>query len=232
MGLDHAHRPGGNPQPLTEVLVTLGCDDRCVTQTSAQHQIRVVPANQATWGDLQTILAGEGKGCQCQYFKLDDSGWHGGVDVAQRADQLRQQTGCGGPTAASSSGLVAYCDGVPAGWCAVEPRTRYPRLLKTRVPWAGRAEDKADDRVWAVTCFVVRKDYRRRGIARVLALAAVSHAREQGAQAIEGYPRLASDGQEMGDMALYVGSREIFAATGYREVSRPTPRRAVMRVDL
>ncbi len=33
-------------------------------------------------------------------------------------------------------------------------------------------------------------------------------------------------------MSLYVGSREIFAAAGYREVSRPTPRRAVMRVDL
>jgi ribosomal protein S18 acetylase RimI-like enzyme len=203
-----------------------------VTQSSDQHQIRVVPANEATWDDLQAILAGEGRGCQCQYFKLTDSEWHGGVDVATRADRLRQQTKCGDPTAVSSSGLVAYCDGVPAGWCAVEPRHHYPRLLKTRVPWAGRSEDKADDRVWAVTCFVVRKDYRRRGIARALALHAVGFARERGARAVEGYPRLTADGQETGDMSLYVGSREIFAVAGYREVSRPTPRRPVMRVDL
>jgi len=33
-------------------------------------------------------------------------------------------------------------------------------------------------------------------------------------------------------VSLYVGSREIFAAAGYHEVSNPTPRRAVMRVDL
>jgi hypothetical protein len=31
-----------------------------------------------------------------------------------------------------TSGLVAYLDGVPVGWCAVEPRTEYPRLVTTR----------------------------------------------------------------------------------------------------
>jgi hypothetical protein len=30
---------------------------------------------------------------------------------------------------------------------------------------------------------------------------------------------------------LYVGSRSIFADAGFTEVSRPTPRRAVMRID-
>lgn len=203
-----------------------------MTQTSEHHQIRVVPANEATWDDLQTILAGEGRGCQCQYFKLTDAEWHGGVEIAVRGDRLRQQTNCGDPTAASSSGLVAYCDDVPAGWCAVEPRTDFPRLLKTRIPWTGRSEDKTDDHVWAVTCFVVRKDYRRRGIAGALALSAVSFAREHGAQSVEGYPRLTTDGEETGDMALYVGSREIFAGAGDHQVSNPTPRRAVMRVDL
>jgi hypothetical protein len=31
--------------------------------------------------------------------------------------------------------------------------------------------------------------------------------------------------------ALYIGSRGIFAAAGFAEVSRPTPRRVVMRID-
>ena len=60
----------------------------------------------------------------------------------------------------------------------------------------------------------------------------MSFARDHGARAVEGYPRLTAEGEESGDVSLYVGSREIFAAAGYHEVSNPTPRRAVMRVDL
>lgn len=120
---------------------------------------------------------------------------------------------------------LAYCDGEPAGWCAVEPRTAYPRLLRMRVPWAGREEDTADDGVWAVTCSVVRRGYRRRGIASALARAAVEFARERGARAVEGYPKVTRAGEELGTAALYVGSSDLFAAAGFREVSRPTPRR-------
>jgi hypothetical protein len=30
---------------------------------------------------------------------------------------------------------------------------------------------------------------------------------------------------------LYVGSRQVFAEAGFTEVSRPSPRRVVMRID-
>jgi GNAT superfamily N-acetyltransferase len=203
-----------------------------VTAVSSQDQNRIVPANEATWDDLQSVLAGEGSGCQCQFFKLDNAEWHGGISIPDRRERLRQQTQCDQPRAASTSGLIAYVDGEPAGWCAVEPRTAYPRLLSMRVPWSGRSEDKNDGGVWAVTCFVVRKEYRRRGIASALAVAAVDFARERGARAIEGYPKNPSSEADAGEVALYVGSRALFAAAGYREVSRPSPRRVVMRIDL
>jgi hypothetical protein len=38
-------------------------------------------------------------------------------------------------------------------------------------------------------------------------------------------------GQEIVWGELYVGSRSIFAAAGFSEVSRPTPRRVVMRIE-
>jgi hypothetical protein len=38
-------------------------------------------------------------------------------------------------------------------------------------------------------------------------------------------------GQEVAWGELYVGSRSIFAAAGLAEVSRPTPRRVVMRIE-
>jgi GNAT superfamily N-acetyltransferase len=154
------------------------------------------------------------------------------VGVTERAERLREQTGCDDPGATSTSGLVAYLDGEPAGWCAVEPRTAYPRLRTARNPWAGRDEDKDDAGVWAVTCFVTRVGYRRRGVMRSLAAAAVGFARERGARALEGYPIVREPGLRYDGGELFVGSDTVFAAAGFTEVSRPTARRAVLRIEL
>ena len=154
------------------------------------------------------------------------------VGREELAFRLRTQTECGHPESGTTSGLVAYLDGEPVGWCAVEPRSAYPRLLlKTRVPWDGRAEDKTDDSVWAVTCFVTRAGFRGRGISRALARAAVDFARERGARALEGYPIITESGKEILPVELHVGSRSSFAEAGFTEVSRPTIRRVVMRID-
>lgn len=99
------------------------------------------------------------------------------------------------------------------------------------MPWAGRDEDPDDAGVWAVTCFVTRVGFRRRGVSGVLARAAADFARERGARAVEGYPMTTHPGQEITWGELYVGSRSIFADAGFTEISRPTPRRVVMRTD-
>jgi GNAT superfamily N-acetyltransferase len=195
--------------------------------------ISVVPANEASWEDIQAVLGtrGEPSSCQCQRYKMQPGESWASVGAMGLASRLRTQTG-GPAESGTTSGLVAYLDGEPVGWCAVEPRTAYPRLLlKTRVPWASRSEDKTDDSVWAVTCFVTRVGFRRRGISRALARAAVDFAREQGARALEGYPMITQPGQEVMAVELHVGSRSIFAAAGFTEVTHPTLRRVVMRID-
>jgi GNAT superfamily N-acetyltransferase len=152
------------------------------------------------------------------------------VGREELAFRFRGQTDCGHGRSTATSGLVAYLDGEPVGWCAVEPRTAYPRLLlKTRVPWDGRDEDKGDDTVWAVTCFVTRTGFRRRGVSTELAKAAVDHARERGARALEAYPMIDAEGSLAAE--LQVGLRSVFLAAGLREVTRPSIRRVVMRID-
>ena len=127
---------------------------------------------------------------------------------------------------------MAYLGGEPAGWCAVEPRTAYPGLLRVyRVPWVGRDEDRSDSSVWAVTCVFARAGYRRRGVGYALVAAAVDFARERGARALEGYPMLTEPGQDITWGELNVGTRSMFAAAGLTEVSRPSLRRVVMRID-
>jgi GNAT superfamily N-acetyltransferase len=193
--------------------------------------ISVVPANEASWEDLQTIFGTRGAAstCQCQRYKLQRREAFRSFPAEVRAQRLREQTDCGHPESDTTSGLVAYLDGEPVGWCAVEPRTAFHGLVRNnRVPWEGRAEDKADDSVWAVTCLFTRAGFRKRGVSRALARAAVDFARERGARAIEGYPMTTKDAllEE-----LHVGTESVFADAGLTEVSRPTLRRVVMRLD-
>jgi len=197
-------------------------------------ELTVVPANEAAWDDLQTVFGNRGDAprCQCQRYKLRPKEAFSKFPAEERAARLLAQTQCGDPAAGATTGLVSYLDGEPVGWCAVEPRTAYPGLLRVyRVPWEGRAEDKTDASVWAVTCVFTRSGYRRRGISQALVRAAVDFARSRGARALEGYPMLVEPGQDITSGEMNVGSRGIFADAGLEEVSHPTLRRVVMRID-
>jgi GNAT superfamily N-acetyltransferase len=200
--------------------------------TAETAEVRIVPANEASWEDLQAVFGtrGDTSRCWCQRYKMQPRESWASVGAEELAFRLREQTDCDHPGSRLTSGLVAYLDDEPVGWCAVEPRSRYARLLRnTRVPWEGRSEDKSDDRVWAVTCFVTRAGFRRRRITHALARAAVDFARRRGARALEGYPITTTD---VVLSELHVGSRSAFAAAGFTEVSHPTLRRVVMRIDL
>lgn len=197
-------------------------------------ELTIVPANEASWEDLQAVFGtrGDPSRCWCQRFRMAPGESWRSVGAAELAHRFRTQAECGNRGSETTNGIVAYLDGEPVGWCAVAPRSDHARLLRNnRVPWEGRAEDKADESVWAVTCFVVRAGFRKRGIAYALARAAVGFARERGARALEGYPILTTPGQEITWGEVHVGSRSVFAAAGFAEVGHPTPRRFVMRVD-
>jgi GNAT superfamily N-acetyltransferase len=160
-----------------------------MSEPIAAQQLTIVPANEASWDDLQALFGRRGTAarCQCQRYKLRPRESFASFPAEERAHRLRQQTDPGHLESDRTSGLVAYLDGEPVGWCAVEPRTAYRGLLRSyRVPWEGRAEDKGDDTVWAVTCFFTRAGFRKRGVSGALARAAVAFAGERGARAVEG----------------------------------------------
>lgn len=197
-----------------------------------ENDVDVVPANEASWEELQTVFGrGAAAKCQCQRIKLGDHSWFA-MAVEDRAQRLREEADCGNPDADGTSGMVAYLDGEPVGWVAVEPRASFRRLRGSSVPWAGRAEDPDDPDVWAIVCFAIRPGYRGQGLTRPLAAAAVAYARAHGAKAVEGYPMVPRPGQTVSWGEMNVGSRSTFAAAGLRDVSRPTARRVVMRLEL
>lgn len=195
------------------------------------EDVRIVPANEASWEDIDAIFGTADAGrCRCQRFKVIGWIWRDST-LPQRTAMLQEQTACGQPDAAVTSGLVAYLDGEPVGWVAVEPRIAYPKLRTSPTPWRGRDEDKDDGGVWSVTCFAVRKGYRGRGLTYQLTRATIEYAREHGATAVEGYPMITQAGKKITWGEVHVGTRQAFEEAGFTEVSHPSLRRVVMRVD-
>lgn len=190
--------------------------------------LTIEPATKERWKDLQKVLGtrGQAASCQCQRAILPLREWWT-MPREERRSLMRKELASSKPNA---PGLLAYLDGEPVGWCRVGPRCQYAPLRNSPVPWKGRNEDKEAGDVWSIQCFVVRAGFRKRGITYALTAAAVRFARENGAAAIEGYP-MATD---MGDVPwgeLHVGAVGAFREAGFDEVSHPSKRRYVMRVD-
>ena len=119
-----------------------------MADAAATPRVTIVPANEATCEDHQAVFGTRGAAatCQCQRYKLPPRESFASFPAEERAFRLCTQTDCGHPESETTSGLVAYLDGERVGWCAVEPRTAYPGLVRVyRVPWDGRSEDKSRD---------------------------------------------------------------------------------------
>src|SRR6185503_6366863 len=109
-------------------------------------------------------------------------------------------------------GVLAYEGDEPVGWCAVEQRTAYRRILNSHLITESDEELDAGD-VWFVSCFVVRVGHRRKGVAGALLEGAVAHAREHGARVIEAFPVVA--GPDTSSADLYHGPLSAFEAAGF-----------------
>ncbi len=181
------------------------------------------PATPERFDDLQTALSGggDGRSCQCQWFTMSASGWKHS-DTAERRDLLRAETA--GPCA---PGLIGYRGEVPAGWVRVGPRTAQPRLARSRSlrPHATQPWDDPD--IWAVTCFVIRREFRGEGLMAELLAAAVEHACHGGARVVEGYPTDTA-GLRRSANDLFRGVTQAFLDVGFAEIAHPTPTRAIM----
>lgn len=195
--------------------------------------IRVVPANEASPEDLDLIFGTRGGAaeCRCQRYRLARGEAFGNTPVEHRIDRLREQTCCGDADAADTSGLVAYLDQEPVGWCAVAPRCDYEGLVRNsnQTAWRGREEDRSDPTVWAVTCLFTRAGHRRRGVAATLAEATIEFARSRGARRLEAYP-ITDDNATWGEE--HPGRLTTYLKAGFEIVHRPSKRRAVVAVEL
>lgn len=184
-------------------------------------------ATPALWDDVQHALTGGGDGgsCQCAWWTLTNADYSS-TSADQRRDRLQAEIDTGPPP-----GIIAYIDGQPAGWARVGPRTTHARLARTRNIAATTPEPLDDPDVWAVNCFVVRREHRGEGVASALLDAAIDHARASGARLLEGYPTDTSTGTHRTN-ELFTGTLATFLAAGFSTTGMRKPGRPVVALEL
>ncbi|PWC02858.1 GNAT family N-acetyltransferase [Agromyces badenianii] len=198
-----------------------------VTEDLDPAPLRVVPAGEVPFAEVEAVFGtrGDPAHCWCQWYKIPGSDWRatGDEDLHDRL-RLQMQAPGAGP------GLLAYDGETPVGWCAVEPRSALVRLRRSRIVAGGTPHPDFDDPdIWSVSCFVVPRAYRRRGVGRALTEAAVEYARSRGAGLLEGYAVDPSARAKTSADALFHGTVTMFEGAGFTEVARPTADRAIMQ---
>ncbi|TFC28292.1 GNAT family N-acetyltransferase [Cryobacterium sp. TMT2-18-3] len=195
----------------------------------AEREVRVEAVASVPWEDVSLVFGtrGDPARCWCQYFKLANREFQNATSDAC-AGMLREQVQASAP----GPGVIAYLDGEPVGWCAVEPKMAYSRLQRAKVVTEGSRQEPDDASVWAVTCFVVRVGYRRRGVAAALLRGAVAQARGGGARVVEGQPVDVALRPKAPSADLYHGTMSLFAAAGFVEVARVRKDRVVMELGV
>ena len=174
------------------------------------------------WDDVVSLFTRTGprggtpitSGCWCRFWLTRGKEYSAGWGEGHRA-ALEQEVRGGG-----ESGLVAYLEGEPVGWCRVGPRQAFARLE------ASRALARVDgEPVWSVVCFYVHPSAKRRGVAAGLLDAAVGYAREHGAPILEGYAARPGDV----NIDAYTGYLPMFLAAGFEPVAGGGRRTIVRR---
>jgi GNAT superfamily N-acetyltransferase len=180
--------------------------------------LEIRPLAPDLWPALTDLFGEQGacNGCWCMYWRIGSA--YRKKPHSENKAAFRRVVKQGPPP-----GLLAIDDNLPVAWCQLTPRDSLPWLDGT---WRLKRVD--DVPVWSISCFYVRKGYRRRGITSALIAAALRTAKLAGAPALEAYPLDA----RLTPSASGTGYVSTFARAGFRIVCRRTPPRPIMRRDL
>lgn len=98
-------------------------------------------------------------------------------------------------------GYLAYSDHLPVGWCNVNNRLNYERLLKYY-----DFVDQKEKKICSVVCFLIHPDFRRKGIAQKLLEQICADYTGLNYDFIEAYPRkgdLSTEAHYKGPIEMY-----------------------------
>jgi GNAT superfamily N-acetyltransferase len=181
-------------------------------------KLTIHPLTPELWPALEDLFGEQGpvSRCWCMYWRI-------GNDYRKRPRDANKAAFCELVKTGPPPGLLAFDGDLAVGWCQLTPRAVLPWLDHT---WRLRRVD--DLPVWSLSCFYVRKGYRKRGVTSALIAAALDAAKRAGASALEAYPLDAN----LTPSAPHTGYVSTFKRAGFKIVARHVPPRPIMRYDL
>ena len=172
------------------------------------------PLTADRWRDLVALFEHHGNAgyCWCMTWRITSAEYRQ-LTSSGRKQALESLVRAGTPT-----GILAYRQGEPVGWCSVAPRETYARLERSST--LKRIDDLP---TWSVVCFFVRCEVRGRGLSLLLLRSAVAYAVAQGAEIVEGYPA------ESNRSYRFMGSPSAFEQAGFHDAAIAANGRRIMR---
>ena len=208
--------------PLVEFCqpqeVPVGCVSNCLVSWIMASTYTIRPLTPDLWPAIENLFGplGACNGCWCMYWRIGSLYRKQSRETNKKAFHRVVRHG-------PPPGLLAFDGDVPVAWCQLTPRSALPWLDRT---WRLKRVDEAP--VWSISCFYVRKGYRRRGVTSVLIEAAIKAAKAAGGTVLEAYPLDA----DLTPSASGTGYSSTFLRAGFKIVARRVPPRPIMRLDL
>lgn len=193
--------------------------------------ITTEPLTPERWPDLVEVFGPSGAycGCWCMYWRVPRSEF---IVYPERKRKMKarfkKRVKAGPPP-----GLIAYADCQQSvGWVQVGPRADVPNWNGARRLSAPPGDvDPDDPGAWGISCFVIRKEWRGKGVSSALLAGAVDWARSNGARLLEACPVEPAEWKKA-RVSLYHGVASIFMRAGFREIARRRADRPLLRLTL
>lgn len=188
------------------------------TAETSAGTMRCHPLTAERFADMERVFGEKGvaRRCFCMHWRRPDGGHQ---DERDNRDRFADIAADGRPP-----GLIGYIDRDPRGWVQVGPRADFPTIERSRL-----LKPLDDVEPWTINCFMVRAGQRGQGIGNGLLAAAISYARDQGAEVIEAYP---VDGYRASVVDYFTGTLAMFDEHGFVEVIRRNDTRPIVRLTI
>lgn len=137
--------------------------------------------------------------CRCHHFNHEECDFES-IGAEENRTETKELIKNG-----KIEGYLAYDNEKPIGWLNANHRNNY-----FAIPY-----DKIDssENIGSLICFIIAKEYRRRGIAGMLLDEAIQGFKEQGLKYAEGYPVVDVEGDDKN----YHGPLSLFISAGFEK---------------
>ncbi|HET6769538.1 MAG TPA: GNAT family N-acetyltransferase [Chitinophagaceae bacterium] len=187
-----------------------------------EEKLRFESLTAANWKQFETLMGEKGGcgNCWCMFFRLPSK-----IFQENKPDGNKKMMKAL-VNKSQPQGLIASLDKQPVGWIALAPREDYMKLENSRA--FKRIDDKP---VWSITCFFIKKEFRRIGLSQQLIKGAIDFAKKKKIKTLEAYPAIPYN-EKVPHAFLWVGVLSSFIKNGFSIVHQSSKGRAMVRIDL